>query len=598
MTRFIYDLKRTHRAGSLRDTDIGKEVILMGWVQNRRDHGGAIFIDLRDREGVTQIVFDQSIDPKAHEIASQLRSEWCFAVRGKVRSRGGNVNPKLATGAIEVAANLLEIFTRAKTPPFPLDDHADQTAEETRLQYRYLDLRRTPLQRNLQMRSKFNQIVRRTLDEEGFLELETPFLIKSTPEGARDYVVPSRVNPGQFFALPQSPQLFKQLFMVAGYDRYFQIARCFRDEDLRAERQPEFTQVDIEMSFCEPADVQNVVEKLLARTWKELLGVELKLPFERISYKDAMDRFGVDAPDLRYGLELREVSDLVRESGFKVFADVTRAGGIVKAINISGLGDLSRSELDALTDVVKIYGAKGLAWAKVKEDGEWQSPIAKFFSDAERKAIAERLALKPGDIAAFVADKKTVVNAALGNLRKHLAKTKNLIDKATHRFCWVTDFPLFEYNDEDKRWYAAHHPFTSPRPEDREKLLTDQGNVKALAYDIVLNGIEIGGGSIRIFDHGLQSDLFRALGIEEEEQRQKFGFLLDAFQYGPPPHGGLALGVDRIMMLICGTDSIRDVIAFPKTQKQTDLMLNAPSELAEAQLKELMIKTVVPPKKT
>ncbi len=597
MTRFIYDLKRTHRAGSLRDTDIGKEVVLMGWVQNRRDHGGAIFIDLRDREGVTQIVFDQSIDPKAHEIASQLRSEWCFAVRGKVRSRGGNVNPKIATGAIEVAANLIEIFTKAKTPPFPLDDHAETTAEETRLQYRYLDLRRTPLQRNLQMRSKFNQIVRRTLDEEGFLELETPFLIKSTPEGARDYVVPSRVNAGQFFALPQSPQLFKQLFMVAGYDRYFQIARCFRDEDLRAERQPEFTQVDLEMSFCEPQDVQNVVEKLLAKVWKELLGVELTLPFERIPYKDAMDRFGVDAPDLRYGLELREVSDVVRESGFKVFADVTKAGGVVKAINITGLGDLSRSELDALTDVVKIYGAKGLAWAKVKEDGEWQSPIAKFFSDAERKAIAERLALKPGDIAAFVADKKSVVNAALGNLRKHLAKTKNLIDKGTHRFCWVTDFPLFEYNEDDKRWYAAHHPFTSPRPEDRDKLLTDQGNVKALAYDIVLNGVEIGGGSIRIFDHGLQSDLFRALGIEEEEQRQKFGFLLDAFQYGPPPHGGLALGVDRIMMLICGTDSIRDVIAFPKTQKQTDLMLNAPSELAEAQLKELMIKTVVPAKK-
>ncbi len=597
MTRFIYDLKRTHRAGSLRDTDIGKDVVLMGWVHNRRDHGGAIFIDLRDREGVTQVVFDQSIDGKAHEVASQLRGEWCFAVRGKVRSRGSNVNPKIATGAIEVAADLIEIFTKSKTPPFPLDEFSD-TAEELRLQYRYLDLRRTPLQKNLQMRSKFNQLVRRTLDAEGFLELETPFLIKSTPEGARDYVVPSRVNPGQFFALPQSPQLFKQLFMVAGYDRYFQIARCFRDEDLRAERQPEFTQVDLEMSFCEPRDVQDVTEKLLANAWRELLGVELKLPFERISYDDAVSRFGVDAPDMRYGLELRDVSDLVRSSGFKVFADVTAGGGIVKAINISGVGDMSRSELDALTDVVKIYGAKGLAWAKVKDDGEWQSPIAKFFSEAERKAIADRLALKPGDIAAFVADKKSVVNAALGNLRKHIAKSKNLIDKASHRFVWVTDFPLFEHNDEDKRWYAAHHPFTSPRPEDRERLLTDQGSVKALAYDIVLNGVEIGGGSIRIFDHQLQSDLFRALGIEHDEQRQKFGFLLDAFQYGPPPHGGLALGVDRIMMLICGTDSIRDVIAFPKTQKQTDLMLNAPSELAEAQLKELMIKTVVPPKKT
>lgn len=596
MTRFIYDVKRTHRAGSLRESDIGKEVVLMGWVQNRRDHGGAIFIDLRDREGVTQIVFDQSIDPKAHEAASALRGEWCFGVQGKVRSRGGNANSKIATGAVEVAASSIEIFSKAKTPPFPLDDHSE-TAEEMRLTYRYLDLRRGPLQRNLQLRSKFNQLVRRTLDEQGFLELETPFLIKSTPEGARDYVVPSRVNPGQFFALPQSPQLFKQLFMVAGYDRYFQIARCFRDEDLRAERQPEFTQVDLEMSFCEPRDVQNVTESILKNAWKELLGQDIEAPFERISYDDAISRFGLDAPDMRFGLELRDVSDLVRESGFKVFADVTKAGGVVKAINITGVGELSRSELDALTDFVKIYGAKGLAWAKVKEDGEWQSPIAKFFSEAERKAIAERLGLKPGDIAAFVADKKSVVHPALGNLRKHLAKTKGLIDKNVYKFVWVTEFPLFEYNEDDKRWYAAHHPFTSPRPEDRHKLLTDQGDCKALAYDIVLNGIEIGGGSIRIFDHQLQSDLFQALGIGPEEQQQKFGFLLDAFQYGPPPHGGLALGVDRIMMLICGTDSIRDVIAFPKTQKQTDLMLNAPSEIADAQLKELFLKTNVPPKK-
>ena len=595
MKRFVYDIKRTHRCGSLRETDIGKEVVLMGWVHNRRDHGGCVFIDLRDREGLTQIVFDPQIDARAHEKAGELRGEWVFGIKGKVRSRGGNTNPKLATGAVEVAATDIEIFSRAKTPPFPLDEEVD-TAEETRLQYRYLDLRRAPLQRNLMLRSKFNQVVRGALDQHGFLELETPFLIRSTPEGARDYVVPSRVNAGMFFALPQSPQLFKQLFMVAGYDRYFQIVRCFRDEDLRAERQPEFTQVDIEMSFCAPDDVQAVTENLLARVWKELMGVELTLPFERITYDDAISRFGLDAPDMRFGLELRDVSDLVKSSGFKVFADVTAAGGVVKAINITGVGELSRKELDDLSEFVKVYGAKGLAWAKVKEDGEWQSPIAKFFTDAERKAISERLALRPGDVAAFVADQKHVVNPALGNLRKHLARTKGLIQKGHYRFAWVTDFPLFDFDRETKQYTPAHHPFTSPRPEDRERLLTHPGEVKALAYDIVLNGVEIGGGSIRIHDPVTQMALFKAIGIDEEEAKQKFGFLLDAFQYGPPPHGGIALGVDRIMMLICGTDSIRDVIAFPKTQKQTDLMLNAPSELTAVQMKELHIRTQLPTK--
>jgi len=586
--RLIFERKRTHRCGALRDSDVGKEVVLMGWVHSRRDHGGCVFIDLRDREGLAQVVFDPQIDTGAHGLAGDLRGEWVIGVVGKVRSRGGNVNPKMPTGAVEIAATRLEIFARAKTPPFAIEDDID-TSEDVRLTYRYLDLRRPQLQRNLMLRHRFNQIARRTLDEHGFLELETPYLIKSTPEGARDYVVPSRVHNGKFFALPQSPQLFKQLFMVAGYDRYFQIARCFRDEDLRAERQPEFTQVDIEMSFCEPGDIQLVVEQLLANTWSELTGEKIKTPFERITYDQAMARFGVDAPDLRYGLELVDLTDLARDCGFKVFAETVARGGIVKAINLTGVGELSRKDLDDLGEVTKVFGAKGLANVKVKEGGEWQSPIAKFFDAKQQAAIAARLGLKAGDTAVFVADDRRVVNAALGNLRKHVAKTRNVIP-AEYRFVWVTEFPMFELDAETKRYTPAHHPFTAPHPDDVGKLLTDQGAVKALAYDIVLNGVEIGGGSIRIHDSEVQQKVFEAIGISPEAQRHKFGFLLDALQYGAPPHGGLALGVDRIMMLICGTQSIRDVIAFPKTQRQMDLMLDAPGTIDKEQLDELGIR--------
>ncbi|MBI3178499.1 MAG: aspartate--tRNA ligase, partial [Deltaproteobacteria bacterium] len=523
--------------------------------------------------------------------AAALRSEWTLSVVGKVRSRGGNINPKLATGEIEVAATRLEVFSRAKTPPFPIEDNID-TAEEVRLKYRYLDLRRAPLQRNFVRRHRFNQVVRRSLDAQGFLELETPFLIKTTPEGARDYVVPSRVHPGKFFALPQSPQLFKQLFMVAGYDRYFQIARCFRDEDLRAERQPEFTQVDLEMSFCAPDDVQAVVERILSEVWQALLGVSLSLPLPRISYDEAMRRFGVDAPDLRYGLELVDLTDVVRDAGFKVFADAVAQGGLVKGLLLSGLGDWSRKDLDDLGDFVEGFGAKGLAWIKVKDDGDWQGPVAKYFTADVKRTMAERLALKPGDVALFVADSAKVVNAALGNLRKHIARERKLIPEGRFEFTWVVDFPLFEWDEASKRFYAAHHPFTSPQPEHAELLLRDPGKVKAQAYDIVLNGVEIGGGSIRIYDSALQQKMFQALGIGPEEARAKFGFLLDALEYGAPPHGGLALGVDRILMLICGTESIRDVIAYPKTQKQTDLMLDAPSPLDAEQLNELSLRIV------
>ncbi len=592
MPRLIHELKRTHRCGSLRGADVGREVALMGWVASRRDHGGCVFIDLRDREGITQVVFDPRVDADAHALAGELRSEWVLGIIGTVRSRGANTNPRMATGEIEVAATALEVFSRARTPPFLIEDEID-TSEEVRLKHRFLDLRRPRLQRNLTLRHRFNQLTRAVLDGEGFLEVETPFLIKSTPEGARDYVVPSRVHPGHFFALPQSPQLFKQLLMVAGYDRYFQIVRCFRDEDLRAERQPEFTQVDLEMSFCAPEDVQQVVETVLARVWRELRGVELPVPFPRLTWDESMRRFGVDAPDLRFGLELADLSDLARGSGFRAFAEAVDKGGVVKGINLHGTGDWSRKDLDELPELAKPYGAKGLAWIRVKEDQSWQGPIAKTLSDAERGAIAARLALATGDVAIFVADRASVVNATLGNLRKIIARRRGLIPAGEYRFVWVVDFPLFEWDEATGRYSAAHHPFTSPRSADAALLESDPARVKAQAYDIVLNGVEIGGGSIRIHDPELQQRLFRALGIGEAEAQQKFGFLLEALQYGAPPHGGLALGVDRIMMLLCETDSIREVIAFPKTQKQTDLMLDAPAPLEPEQLAELSLRTAV-----
>ena len=600
------DFKRTHYCGLVRESDLERDVVVMGWVHNRRDHGGCIFLDLRDREGLVQIVFDPHVSPLAHAQASRARSEWVLGVRGVVRSRGGNNNPRMNTGMLEISALECVVFAQSETTPFQIDDDID-TAEDVRLRYRYLDLRRPTLQRNLIRRHRFNQLVRSCLDEHGFLELETPYLIRSTPEGARDYVVPSRVHTGQFFALPQSPQLFKQLFMVAGYDRYFQIARCFRDEDLRAERQPEFTQVDLEMSFCTPEDVQNITEEMLVRVWRAILGVTLKAPFERITYDDAMARFGVDAPDMRFGLELKDVSDIVRTSGFKVFADIAQTEkGAVKAICVPRGGDISRKDLDAYTEFVKIYGAKGLAWVKVRDvssdvaagvsadvssgvsSGErWQSPIAKFLTVAERDAIEKRVGASSGDLILFVADSFSVTHAALGNLRKHIAKAMHLIPKDNYHFCWVVDFPLYEWNAESGRYFAAHHPFTAPKPEYVGHLVDDPGVVKAEAYDIVLNGIEIGGGSLRIHDPDLQQEMFRVLGMSHEEQREKFGFLLDALRFGAPPHGGLALGVDRIMMLMCDTPSIRDVIAYPKTQKQLDLMLEAPSSLELTQLLEL-----------
>ncbi len=593
MARLIHEEKRTHRCGSLREEDIGKDVVLMGWVHNRRDHGGCVFIDLRDREGITQIVFDPQIDSSTHEAAGALRGEWVLGVKGVVRSRGANVNSKIPTGAIEIAANHLEIFAEAKTPPFLMEEEID-TSEEIRLKHRFLDLRRKPLQENLMKRHQFNQVVRSALDSHGFLELETPFLIKSTPEGARDYVVPSRVHGGKFFALPQSPQMFKQLFMMAGYDRYFQIARCFRDEDLRAERQPEFTQVDLEMSFCTEEDVQNIVEDVLCKVWKKILNVDLPTPFERITYRESMSRFGVDAPDMRFDLELVELNDVVGGTDFRVFRQALESGGVVKGINLKGMGELSRKELDGFVDFVKIYGARGMAWIKIKEDGQWQSPIAKFFGVEQKNALVSAMDLEPGDCGVFVADSFKVTNAALGNLRKHIAKLKNLTDSADFRFCWVTDFPLLEWDEDTQRYHAAHHPFTAPRSEDRAKLKSDPASVVARAYDCVLNGIEIGGGSIRIHEQDVQEDMFKALGVGEAEADAKFGFFLEALEYGAPPHGGLALGVDRIMMMICGTPSIRDVIAFPKTQKQTDLMLNAPSRLDAEQLVELSIRTNSP----
>jgi aspartyl-tRNA synthetase len=593
LSRFIYDLKRTHYAGSLDESLIGQDVVLMGWVNNRRDHGGCIFIDLRDREGIVQVMFDPKVDGAAHTLAGELRGEFVVAIAGKVLSRGGNVNPRLKTGMLEVAAGRLEIFSRAKTPPFPIEDDID-TSEEVRLTYRYLDLRRPNLQKNLMARHRFNQITRTVLDSRGFLELETPFLIKSTPEGARDYVVPSRVHPGQFFALPQSPQLFKQLFMVSGFDRYFQITRCFRDEDLRAERQPEFTQVDVEMSFCSPQDVQDVTEEILTQVWQELVPSPAPISFARITWDEAMNTYGSDAPDIRFGLKLQDLSSVFAQSGFKVFADVLAHKGMIKAIALGELGELSRKALDDAGEVARRHGANGLAWAKIKADGTWQSPIAKFLSDQEREAVTALLQLKPGQTVVFVADQPHVVHAALGAVRKHFSKVHALVPANTHAFVWVTDFPLFEWHAEKQIWTSAHHPFTAPYPQDAQYLTSDPGRVRAQAYDITLNGVEIGGGSIRIHDRGEQEAVFAALGIGQKEAQDKFGFLLDALGYGAPPHGGVALGVDRICMQICGTPSIRDVIAFPKTQKQTDLMLNAPAPIDPAQLQELALR--LPPR--
>ena len=577
--------------GSLRASDVGSTVNVMGWVANHRDHGGVIFVDLRDKSGIVQVRFETDLAQEYYAQAEKLRSEWCIGVVGEVVSRGDNSNPNLDTGEVEVLAKRLEVFSQSETPPFQIRDNVDSN-ENLRLEYRYLDLRRGPLQRALMMRSKINQITRNYLVNNGFEELETPYLTKSTPEGARDYLVPSRVNPGMFYALPQSPQIFKQLLMISGYDRYFQIVRCFRDEDLRADRQPEFTQIDMEFSFVTADDVMDTCEGLMKAIFEGTGAATIDEPFQRMPYDEAMLRFGVDAPDLRFGLELVDVTDIARTSGFKVFETTVSGGGIVRGIRIPGGADkFSRKHIDAMEPFVGIYGAKGLAWAKVTAEG-WTGGVSKFFSDEEKAQYEAAYGIEAGDLIVMVAAKESVVCAALGNLRKKLGEDLELIDPDEFRFCWVTDFPMFEYDEDDGRYYSMHHPFTSPRPEDLGLLDTDPAQCYAQAYDLVLNGSEIGGGSIRIHQQEVQWKVFEKLGLSEDEAREKFGFLLDALTFGTPPHGGIAFGMDRLVMLITKSQSIRDVIAFPKTQKASDVMAQAPNYVEESQLEELYLKTV------
>ncbi len=589
MTDSLGDLKRTHHCCQLRATDINKEVVLMGWVQHRRDHGGVVFIDLRDREGITQIVFNPEDSKEIHKRAQEIRNEYVLGVKGKVIARPDDMlNPAMKTGAIEVLIYELNIFSKAKTPAFQIEDRVE-ASESIRLQYRYLDLRRPQLKNNILARHKATMAIRNYLDNKGFVDIETPFLTKSTPEGARDYLVPSRVNPGSFYALPQSPQLFKQLLMISGFDRYYQIVKCFRDEDLRADRQPEFTQIDMELSFINEQEVMEVAEGMIVAIFKKVLDLDLVIPFPQITYDEAISRFGLDRPDLRFGLELCEVSDIVKDAGFKVFANVVKNGGLVKAINAKGCSTFTRKQIDELTDFAAVYKAKGLAWIKIKEN-EWQSPIAKFFTDKEKDALRIRLDLEPGDIVFFVADQPKITNEALGQLRNELARRLELISSDTFEFTWVTQFPLMDYDETEKRYQALHHPFTAPLEEDIEKLSSDPLLVKSRAYDLVLNGIEIGGGSIRIHSAELQEKVLNCLGIDATEANEKFGFLLKALSSGAPPHGGIAFGLDRLMMLLCHEDSIRNVIAFPKTQKATCPLTEAPSRTSMEQLQELSIK--------
>ena len=589
MSDKLGNMRRTHTCCELGVENVGTEVVLMGWVQRRRDHGGVIFIDLRDKNGLTQVVFNPEVSPTIHAKAHVMRSEYVIGIRGNVKKRlEGMTNPKLKTGEIEVFATELKIFNTAETPPFMIEDHVD-VSENIRLKFRHIDLRRPLLQKNIFTRHKTAVFIRQYLNDHGFIDIETPVLTRSTPEGARDYLVPSRVNSGMFYALPQSPQIFKQLLMISGFDRYYQIVKCFRDEDLRADRQPEFTQIDMEMSFVGEENVMEITENMMVNLFRDLLEKDLQTPFPHLSYEDAVGRFGLDKPDIRFDLELIDISDIMENAGFKVFSDTVKKGGIVKAINAKGCIDFTRKEIDDLTDLVTVYRAKGLAWIKVREDS-WQSPIAKFFTDDEKQALAQRIDMHPGDLVFFVADQPKITNEALGQLRNFLGKKLGLIQEDSFSFVWITRFPLLEFDENEGRNQALHHPFTAPLEEDYGLLEGDPLSVRSRAYDLVLNGSEIGGGSIRIHQRELQERVFAALGMDRETYEEKFGFLLSALDSGAPPHGGIALGFDRLAMILCGQPSIRDVIAFPKTQKAACLLTNAPSGAGKAQLDELSLR--------